>query len=151
MEKREKNVITGVIVAMIGVIIILYSSNVIIILFIAPYFLFMTSQGYFYLNLFIIAIASFVYAYFMIKPSITLKGKKRLAKITLVVGLVLLTFPIIGMFLEVYYSSAYYGFSFYILGFLVPYLIVMIPGFALSIHGYFWAKETRGDPNEYIS
>jgi hypothetical protein len=151
MEKREKNVITGVIVAIIGIIMILYSLNVLIMLFFAPFFFFMTPFGYLYLNIFIIAFTSFAYAYFMINPAKTQKGRNRLAKIVLVVGIVLLIFPVIGMFLEIYYSSAYFGFSFYILGFFVPYLIVMIPGFALTIHGYFWRKETRGDPNEYIA
>ncbi|MHA1916016.1 MAG: hypothetical protein ACW986_17285 [Promethearchaeota archaeon] len=151
MEKREKNVITGVIVAVIGVIMILYSLNVLVVLFFAPYFLFITPFGYLYLNIFIIAFTSFGYAFFMIRPAKTQKVRNILAKIVLVVGIVLLIFPIIGMFLETYYSSTYYGFSFYIVGFFVPYLIVMIPGFALTIHGYFWRKETRGDPNEYIS
>jgi len=151
MEKREKNLITGVTVAVMGVILILYSMNVIIYMFYNPIFVFMTSSGYFYLDLFILAIASFIYAYYMVKPALTLKGKNRLAKIALVVGIVSVVFPIIGMCLEAFYSSAYFGFSFYIMGFFIPYLIILIPGLALTIHGKFLLKETKAENRDLKS
>jgi len=145
MESREKNLIIGAITAVMGVILILYSMNIIIYMLYNPIFVFMTPSGYLYLTLFIIAIASFIYAYYMIKPVKTLKGKRGLAKIALVTGIVLILFPIIGMCLEAFYSSAYFGFSFYIMGFFIPYLIVIIPGLALTIHGKFMLNETKTD------
>ena len=148
MKKREKDIITGVSVGLMGVVLLLYTFNIIIYLIFYPLYFFMSSSGYFYLDLFLLAIVSFLYGYFMVKPVKTLNGRIKLAKIALAVGIVLVILPILGMCLEAFYSSAYFGFSFYILGFFVPYLIIIIPGLALAIHGKFLLKDTKAEKRE---
>lgn len=142
MNQREKNIITGVTVGVLGVNVILFSLNNLIEMFQDPLTFFTTSSGYMSLDLFVLAITSFMYAYFMIIPAKTLKGKNWLAKIAFILGIILVIIPIIGIVLVAYYRFGFNGSLF------VPYFMLLIPGLALVIHGVFMLKETKAKHEE---
>lgn len=97
------------------------------------------------MDLFVLLFTLFLYGCFMIKPMNTLSGKKNLATGTLILGGILVVLPIIGM---VYTSFILFGYSFYYILSLIPYLVLLIPGVALFMHGWFLIHKPRIDNME---
>ena len=147
MEIKERNTIIGAISIIIGVILILS----ILPWLTSPYAFsidaLLSYYTYLYLDLFVLAITMLLYAYFLIKPTRTLKGMQNLAISAIVFGLVLVIIPIIGIGLGIYsyITSSYFNITyiFYALMSNMPLLVMLIPGVALLIHGWFLRKKPR--------
>jgi len=152
METKERNTIIGAISLMIGLILILFSLPF-IISFTSAFtsdmlaYTLLSSYTYLYLDLFFLAITMFIYAYFLIKPTRTFKGKQNLAISAMVFGLVLVILPMIGIFLGIYSMTSYGYFEYYMITYMaiyvVPNFVLIIPGVALLLHGRFLRKKPR--------
>lgn len=104
--------------------------------------LFMSYNFYIFLDLFVLVIILFLYLYYLIRPIKTLNGKKSLTIIEMVLGGILVIFPLIGIgvlsssFLSIYLEGF---FLFYLIG-LLFYCFFLIPGTILFIHGWHLLK-----------
>ena len=147
MEIKERNTIIGAISLIISVILILY----ILPVFSNPHFFSIDAllrlDTYLFLDMIVLAITMLLYAYFLIKPTRTLKGKQNLAISAMVFGLVLVILPIIasGIGIYSYITSPYFNYSYisYALMIVMPSVVMLIPGVALLIHGLFLRKKHR--------
>jgi len=144
MEIKKGNTKIGAISIIIGVILIFYTLPWLT----SPYGVFSTNAflnyyTYIYLDLFVLAITIFIYAYFLIKPTRTLKGKQNLAISAMVFGLVLVILPMIGIGVQIYSMTSYGYFSSYMIIYVMPLIVMLIPGVALLIHGWFLRKKLR--------
>ena len=141
MEIKERNTIIGAISLIFGVILILYTLPWFEYIFKLNALLF--SYTYIFLDLFVLAITVFIYAYFLTKPTRTLKGKQILAISAMVFGLVLVILPMIGIGVQIYEITSYSYFSYYMIIYVMPFLVLLIPGVALLLHGWFLRKKPR--------
>lgn len=148
MEIKERNTIIGVVSFIVDLILIISLIPTFTSLFVNPLnilYMFIYPYGYIILDLFVLLFTLFLYGCFMIKPMNTLSGKKNLATGTLILGGILVVLPIIGM---VYTSFILFGYSFYYILSLIPYLVLLIPGVALFMHGWFLIHKPRIDNME---
>ncbi len=153
MDKKERNRIMGVVTFFIGFIIIIielpflfnFSSYSLLL------GLFLGDNNCFFLALFVLAITLFLYAYFMIRPIKSLRGKKNLGIVAMIFGGVLVILPLIGIAIVFLPDSleSYIPFFFLhnILGGVIPYLGLLIPGIILFIHGWYMRKNLRIEKN----
>lgn len=143
----------------ISIVVISFFIGLIIIAFLIPLFmysfifhsyknfrhLFMSYNFYIFLDLFVLVIILFLYLYYLIRPIKTLNGKKTLTIIEMILGGILVIFPLIGIgvlsssFLSIYLEGF---FLFYLVG-LLFYCFLLIPGTILFIHGWHLRKNLR--------
>jgi len=137
MDTINENRIKGVVSFVIGLAILLLLSSINLLY---PYrnliqFL-IDIQWYLFLDLFVLAITLFLYAYFIIKPIKTLKGKKKLVIVARIFGGVLVVFPLIGIVIwsSSFMASYLEGFlALHIIGMLF-YLLFLIPGIIFFLY-----------------
>jgi len=104
--------------------------------------LFMSYNFYIFLDLFVSVIILFLYLYYLIRPVKTLNGKKTLTIIEMILGGIIVIFPLIGIgvlsssFLWMYLDGF---FIFYLMGLFV-YCFFLIPGILFFIHGWHLRK-----------
>jgi hypothetical protein len=148
MEVRERNVIIGVISFIIGLILIMTLVPALISFSYFPYNIFLNPLSYIIFDLFALAVTMFLYAFFMIRPVRTSRGRENLAVAAMSFGVILIMLPLISAGFEIFTASYYYGFPFYAFAMMIPYLLLIIPGVALLIHGYYMQKPPRTTQNE---
>jgi len=156
MDIIKANIIKGVVSFLIGLIIIINVINVrewSVLLYLTPPTLrfFITPPGLVFLDLFFLAIILFLYAYFMIRPIKTLKGKKNLTIIAMIFGGVFVVFPLIGIGYELSLSTLIEFYLdnlliYYIFG-MVLYLICLMPGIILFTYSWYLRGKLRIENN----
>ena len=144
MDIKESNRIIGVVTFLIGLIIIISAIPILIgfISYNSHRNIFINFQSYIYFDLVVLAITLFLFSYFIIKPITTFKGKKILTLITMIFGGVLVVFPLIGLgFLLPNFSDCYFEGPFiYFIIIVISFLVLLIPGIILFIHGWYLRK-----------
>ncbi|MFX0043200.1 MAG: hypothetical protein ACFE8L_09830 [Candidatus Hodarchaeota archaeon] len=145
MEIKERNAIIGVILFIVGLILIIYLIPMYLFSFFTPFEIFLSPYGYLCLDIFVLLILLLLFGYFMIKPINTLRGQKNLAISAMVLGGILIVLPLIGMVLT-FFILIRYSFRYMIV--LIPFLLVLIPGITLYIHGWFLKHKLRTDKIE---
>ncbi|MFX1389507.1 MAG: hypothetical protein ACFE9Z_05525 [Promethearchaeota archaeon] len=148
MEIRERNVIIGVISFIIGLILIMTLIPSFISFFYFSSNIFLNPFTYIMFDILTLAVTLFFYAYFIIRPVRTPKGRENLAVAAMSFGVLLIMLPLISIGFEIFTASYYYGFPFYALVMMIPYLLLIIPGVALLIHGYYMQKPPRTAQNK---
>lgn len=71
-----------------------------------------------------------------------MKGKEYLAKGTLIIGGVLIILPLIGAGYQIFVYLQYLSMMFVLME-IIPFIILLIPGVALFIHGWFLHQKPR--------
>ena len=145
MEIKERNAIIGVILFIVGLILIIYLIPMYLFSFFSPLQIFLSPYGYLCLDIFVLLITLLFYGYFMIKPINTLRGQKNLAIGAMVLGGILVILPVIGIVLTLFILIRY---SFRYMIALIPFLLVLIPGIILYMHGWFLKHKPRTDKIE---
>jgi hypothetical protein len=151
MDIKERNIIIGVVIFFIGFItiisivpiligLIIYSSHFNILIFI-------DFQIYIYFDLVVLAITLLLYAYFIVRPIKSLKGKKILAIVTMIFGGVLVVIPLIGTGFQLYrFLDSYLMHPQIIIGQIFLFAL-LLPGIILFIHGWYMRKNLRIENN----
>jgi hypothetical protein len=103
------------------------------------------------MDILFLGIVLFGYAFFLIRPARTQKGKDNLAILAIGAGTILTMLPLVAVGFEIYHSTIYYGVPpIYYLSILIPYLLLTIPGVALLVHGLFMQKKPKRISSEQI-
>ena len=141
MEINERNTIIALTSIIIGVVLSIYVIPFLINLVLSenPLVYFRTSIGYIHIDLIILAMTLFLYAYFLIKPVKTIRGKKNLGLGAIILGGILILFPAIAIGIDFIFYFTYYFIIFY---FLIFDLLVLLPGVALFVHGWYIKRST---------
>ena len=140
MEHKERNTIIGVISSIISIMLLMF-----LIPFIPFTFLrFDPTEPltYLFLDILALIITLNIYAFFMIKPTPTPKGKKTLGITTMILGGILILIPLIGIFIQIYWFFVGY-FSLVYLTILIPFIGLLIPGVTFNIHGWFLIQKAH--------
>jgi len=135
MEIKERYTIIILISFIVGVFLLNVFS------FIPIYYFVYNSVGYFFFDLQILVIIILLNAYFTIRPIKTLRGKKNIALGAMIFGSILVLFPVIAISLDTYriyfvYEEIFFWFYF---GPILS-LVLLVPGVALYVHGWFLKK-----------
>jgi len=139
MEIRERNIIIELISFILGVFLLIFSIPIVTMIFLYnPSYYFNTSIGYLFLDLLVLAITLLLYAYFLIKPTKTLKGKENLALSAMIFGGMLIILPIIA----IGFGANYWFFSGNEIYIIILYVMLLLPGVALFVHGWFLKRPT---------
>ena len=104
--------------------------------------------GIMIIDIFILANILFLYGVLLIKPIKTLRGKENLAKGAMIIGGILIILPLIGMgYMLITFFPSYMYFLYNLMN-TIPFIILLIPGVALFIHGRFLYQTHRTDNEE---
>lgn len=140
MEIKERNTIIG---------FTSFLGGIVIMMFVIPYLispsLFLSFFGIIIMDLFILANTLFLFGVFLIKPIKTLKGKENLAQGTMIIGGVLIVLPLIGIGYMIFTILPIFMFFWYYMIEIIPLILLLIPGIALFIHGWFLNQKPRTD------
>lgn len=146
MEVKERNTIIILISFIIGAFLLVYPVPVLIMVVFSYnplYYFIFYPLGYLCLDLLILAITLFVYAYFLLRPMNTLRSKKILSLGAMTCGSILVIFPVIAICIDAYFII-FSDFIFYWFYFgPILNLVLLIPGIALFVHGWFLKKNIK--------
>ena len=102
--------------------------------------IFISSYGYLLLDLIFIAITLFLSAFFLIKPIKTLEGRRKLTRLMIITGVILILLPLITLSFDIYYTYKYM-FSLDLFFNLVLDQLLLMFGVIVFIHGWFSKKK----------
>lgn len=140
MEIKERNTIIG---------FTSFLGGIVIMMFVIPYLtsplLFLSFYGIIIMDLFILANTLFLYGVFLIRPIKTLNGKENLAKGAMIIGGILIILPLIGMGYMIFMIMQVFMFFLFYLIEIIPFILLLIPGVVLFIHGWFFYQKPRTD------
>ena len=147
MKIKERDAIIGIMSFLVGVFLL---SNIVLELIVnSQYFLsqaFIRLYGYYNIDLFILAMILFFYAFFLLKPMKTLRGKKILTLGEMISGGILIFFLIVAIGFELNYRS-FYRYRFSVIDTLNFFLciVILLPGMSLLIHGWVLRKSLNSE------
>lgn len=141
METKKRSTINRDNLVSCGIFILILTAPFLIVMIKNPTFSFFTySFGYIVLDLLILAITSFISAYFFDNPPNSRWGKKFLSLIGMILGVVLTFLPIVIISSNIYSFYFYYG-QIYITFLLLPpgilAFILLFLGIAIFVHSWF--------------
>lgn len=141
---KERKIILVIISLMCGIFLLTLVLPRFIAIVSYNVLLYFTSPfGYLYLDLIVLAIPLFLYAYFMIRPMKTLRGKKILSLGEMIFGGILFLLALIAFVLDM----CLYGYTFSggRIFYMSLYLLVLLPGVPLFVHGWYIKRSTASE------
>ncbi|MFX1325077.1 MAG: hypothetical protein ACFE8N_08970 [Promethearchaeota archaeon] len=143
MNPKERNIIICVacVLAAVALLMFIISYSY----YLTYSFSFTDPYLYVILDLSLLIFTLLLYAYFIIHPTTTQQGRRKLRIATLIVAAFLILFPLISLSLQLYLFTLHIFSPSYLIT-LIPFLILLVPGIILLLHGWFLTKRSSIEP-----
>jgi len=139
MDKKERNRIMGVVTFFIGLFLMIFVLPMLITFSFISYFI-LGVQEFLTFDIIVLAIALFLYTFFMIRPIKTFKEKNNLAILAMIFGGALVVITLAGISMLFSGSLEWNSYLLFTIWVVLPFILLLMLGIILFIHGWHWRK-----------